>query len=136
MTLPLRLAALALIGALPGTVGAQGRPPLGEVRAITEGLIETAIAYEIDEVCEALDGRRLQGIALLWSLNSEARRLGYSQDEIRAFIDDDAEKDRLEAIARERLRGMGAVAGQAQTYCAVGRAEIARGSQIGRLLDE
>ena len=136
MTISPRLALLALICAAPGALAAQERPPLGEVKAITEGLIETAIAYEIDQVCEALDGRRLQGIALLWSLNSEARRLGYSQEEIRAFIDDDAEKDRLEAIARERLRGMGAVEGQAETYCDVGRAEIARASQIGRLLDE
>jgi hypothetical protein len=63
-------------------------------------------------------------------------RLGYSQREIQAFIEDDAEKDRLEVIARERLRGMGAVEGQPQTYCAVGLAEIAKDSQIGRLLDE
>lgn len=136
MTPSLRLAALALILALPGALDAQGRPPLGEVEAITEGLIETAIAYEIGEVCDAIDGRRLQGIALLWSLNNEARRLGYSQDEIRAFVDDEDEKDRLEAIARERLRGMGAVEGQPETYCAVGRAEIAGESRIGSLLDE
>jgi hypothetical protein len=136
MTLSPRLAMLALACAAPGALGAQARPPLGEVQAITEGLIQTAIAYEIDKVCEALEGRRLQGIALLWSLNGEARRLGYSQREIQAFIEDDAEKDRLEVIARERLRGMGAVEGQPQTYCAVGLAEIAKDSQIGRLLDE
>ena len=130
------LAAVALLSILPGTLVAQGRPPLAEVEAITEGLIETAIAYEIDQVCEALEGRRLQGIALLWSLHSEARRLGYPQDEIQDFVDDDEEKDRLEAVARERLRDLGAVEGEAETYCAVGRAEIAKDSQIGRLLDE
>ena len=136
MTRTLRSLALALLGALPAVAGAQDRPPLGQVEVITEGLINTAIAYEIDRKCEELDGRRLQGIAFLWSLESEARRLGYSRDEIRAFIDDDEEKDRLEAIARERLRGMGAVEGQWDTYCAVGREEIAKASPIGRLLND
>lgn len=128
------LALLGLLSSLPGGALAQGLPPLGEVEVVTEGLIQTAIAYEIDRVCDELDGRRLQGIAFLWSLHSEARRLGYSRQEIETFIDDDEEKDRLERIARQRLRDMGAVRGQPETYCAVGRTEIARGSQAGRLL--
>jgi hypothetical protein len=103
---------------------------------VTEGLIQTAIAYEISEVCEEIDGRRLAGIAFLWSLQSEARRLGYSREAIEAFVDDDVEKDRLEGIARERLRAMGAVDGEAETYCRVGRAEIAADSRIGQLLDD
>ena len=131
-----RFAALALVSALPEGAFAQGLPPLGEVDVVTEGLIQTAIAYEIDRVCDELDGRRLQGIAYLWSLHGQARRLGYSSDEIDAFIDDDAEKDRLEGIARERLSGMGAVEGDPATYCAIGRAEIASGSQVGRLLSD
>ena len=136
MTHPLRPLALALLATTPAIAGAQDRPPLGQVPVITEGLIDTAIAYELDRKCDELDGRRLQGIAFLWSLESEARRLGYSRDEIRDFIDNDEEKDRLEGIARERLRGMGAVEGEWDTYCAVGREEIAKGSQVGKLLDD
>ena len=136
MTRPLRPLALALLAALPAVASAQDRPPLGQVEVITEGLINTAIAYELDRKCDGLDGRRLQGIAFLWSLESEARQLGYSRDEIRAFIDDDEEKDRLEEIARERLRGMGAVEGDWATYCEVGRKEIAKRSPIGVLLDD
>lgn len=134
MTRP--LLALALLCGAPAALAAQDLPPLGQVPVITEGLINTAIAYELDRKCDELEGRRLQGIAFLWSLESEARRLGYSRQEIQAFIDDDEEKDRLEAIARERLRGMGAVEGQWDTYCAVGREEIAKDSQIGKLLDD
>ncbi|TNC73740.1 DUF5333 domain-containing protein [Rubellimicrobium roseum] len=130
------LRALALLCALPLTAAAQERPPLGQVESITEGLIDTAIAYEIGERCESLDGRRIQGLAYLLSLQAEARRLGYSPQEIDAFIDDDGEKDRLEAIARGRLRDMGAVEGEWDTYCAVGRAEMDRGSRIGRLLTD
>ncbi|EYD77800.1 hypothetical protein Rumeso_00527 [Rubellimicrobium mesophilum DSM 19309] len=106
------------------------------MEVITEGLIDTAIAYELDRKCDELEGRRLQGIAFLWSLAAQAQRLGYSREEIEAFIDDKDEKHRLEGIARERLRGMGAVEGEWDTYCAVGREEIAKGSQIGKLLDD
>ena len=136
MTHPLRPLALGLLAALPTVAAAQELPPLGQVEVITEGLINTAIAYELDRKCDELEGRRLQGIAFLWSLESEARQLGYSRQEIEDFIDDDEEKDRLEGIARERLRGMGAVEGQWDTYCAVGREEIAKASPIGRLLND
>lgn len=132
MTIVFRLLGLALLSV--GPVMAQDRPPLSEVGRITEGLIETAIAYEIGERCEPIDGRRLQGIAFLLSLNAHARSLGYSAQEIEAYIDNEEEKDRLEAIARQRLRDMGAVEGQPDTYCAVGREEIGRNSQIGKLL--
>ena len=136
MTHPLRPLALGALCLLPGALPAQELPPLSEVEVVTEGLIQTAIAYEIGEVCESIDGRKIAGIAFLWSLHSEARRLGYSREEIEAFVDDDAEKDRLEAIARERLAGMGAVEGSPDTYCEVGRAEIAAGTQVGRLLSD
>jgi hypothetical protein len=109
-------------------------PEIGQIEVISEGLINTAIAYEIDRVCDSLDGRRIEGINVLWSLKEHASELGYTDDEIRAFVDNDEEQDRLEAIARERLRNMGAVEGQPETYCTVGRTEMAAGSAIGRLL--
>ena len=109
-------------------------PPLGQVPAVTEGLIAAAIAYEIGEVCGPVDARLLRGLSYLGDLKAEARRLGYTADQIDAFTDDDAERDRLEGIARERLAAMGAVEGRPDTYCDVGRAEIAAGSVVGRLL--
>ncbi len=109
---------------------------IAEVPEITEGLIATAIAYEIGRVCGPVDGRRLQGLAFLLSLQSRARSLGFSQEEIDAYVEDEAEKARLEGIARERLTALGAVEGDEESFCAVGRAEMARGSQVGRLLSE
>lgn len=126
---------LALAALLPGAAAAQATP-LGEVPEIAEGLIATAIAYEIGRVCGPVDARRLQGIAFLLSLQARARSLGYSQEEIDAFVDDDAEKDRLEGVARGRLAALGAVEGDEGSHCAVGRAEIAKGSQVGRLLSD
>ncbi|MBP1805881.1 DUF5333 domain-containing protein [Rubellimicrobium aerolatum] len=132
-----RIAALAAWAwAWAGGAAGQERPPLGEVPSITEGLIDTAIAYEIGRRCDTLDGRRLQGIAFLLSLRAEARRLGYSAEEIDAFVSEGPEKERLEGIARERLRALGAVEGEWETYCTVGRAQVAEGTRIGGLLTD
>jgi hypothetical protein len=121
-----------------GFVGFAGataaNPPLSDVSVITEGLINAAIAYEVDQQCESLEGFMVAGVNFLWSLKGHASDLGYSDDEIKAYIDNDSEKDRLEVIARQRLRDMGAVEGEWETYCTVGRSEMAAGSQIGRLL--
>lgn len=101
---------------------------------VTEGLINVAIAYEIGERCDSLDARRLAGINYLFALKTEAERLGYTEAEIDAFVDSDAEQDALEAIARGRLRDLGAVEGQWETYCTVGQAQIAQNTVAGQLL--
>ena len=124
-----RLAALLCLIAAPASAA------LKDERTISEGLIVIGIAYEISEVCPDIDARRLRGLNALLSLRSRARGLGYSNAEIEAYIDDDAEKDRLEAIARDRLARLGARRGDVAAHCAVGRSEVARGSAIGALLN-
>lgn len=109
-------------------------PEIGQIEMISEGLINTAIAYEIDRVCDSIEPRTIEGINFLWSLKEHASELGYTDAEIRSFVDNEEEKARLEAIARQRLRDMGAVEGQPETYCEVGRAEMAGRTEIGRFL--
>ena len=125
---PLAAALLAL--AAP----AHARPSLEEVAVVRDGLITAAIAYEIGRRCDGIEARTLRGLAFLEGLKGEARRLGYSNAEISAFIEDEAAKDRLETAARALLRDKGAVSGDWASYCAVGRSEIAAGTAIGRLL--
>ena len=115
-----------------GSLSAQ--TALKDVERIREGIIATGIAYEISEQCSSISPRYLRGIGFLNSLKSHARDLGYSEAQIESYIDDSKEKKRLEAIARERLEALGAVAGSQTSYCAVGRAQIEAGSDIGRLL--
>jgi len=76
----------------------------------------------------------LRGLNYLNQLRSHARGLGYSNAQIDDFRKDKAEKDRLEAIARQRLANMGATPGDVASHCAVGRSEIAKESTIGYLL--
>lgn len=123
--------AVSLI-AISGHAAAQDK--LSDVGYVTEGLIAVGMAYELSEVCDDLDARTLRGLSYLNQLRSHARGLGFSNDEIKAYTDNKAEQDRLEAIARSRLAAMGAKPGDAASHCSVGKAEIAKGSTIGYLL--
>ena len=108
--------------------------PLKDVDYVREGIIDVGIAYELSERCESLNARLFAGLGFLNSLKNHARGLGYSNAEIDAYVNDEAEKDRLEAIARERLVAMGAIPGDAASHCAVGRAQIAANTRVGSLL--
>ncbi|MGB3407368.1 MAG: DUF5333 domain-containing protein [Jannaschia sp.] len=121
------LAALAVL-ATPAVANLEQEP------RITEGLIAVGMAHEIADVCPRLEGRTFRGLQYLLSLKSAAGRMGYSTQEINRFIDDDAAKDRLEAIARARLAAKGARRGDVEAHCRVGEAERAANSQIGLLL--
>ncbi|GIT92918.1 hypothetical protein JANAI62_33760 [Jannaschia pagri] len=124
-----------LVACLLPAFASAAQAGLEDEARITEGLIAVGIAYEISEVCPRLDGRTLRGLQYLLALKSAARDLGYSAAEIEAFIDDDAAKDRLEAVARRRLAQKGARRGDVEAHCRVGEAELAADSQIGRLLE-
>jgi hypothetical protein len=133
MKTPMIITAVAMATVMfAGNLSAQ--TALANEAEITEGLIAAGQAYEISEKCGAISARSIRGAFFLNGLRIRATELGYSNSQIETYIDDRAEQRRLEGIARTRLFGKGAVAGQEQTYCAVGRAEIAAGSQIGRLL--
>ncbi len=109
-------------------------PPLKDQTYISEGLINTAIAYEISRKCDTIEPRMLDGYNFLLSLREYARQLGYPEEEIEAYMDDKVEKERLIQIAWGRFADMGGVKGDYATYCAVGEAEMAAQTQIGKLL--
>ena len=113
---------------------ALARPALRDVAEVRDGIVAVGIAYEISEKCATIRPRILRGIGYLNGLKSRALELGYSEEEIDAFVNDAGEKARLEAMARARLVELGARAGDPESYCALGRAEIARDSAVGRLL--
>lgn len=118
--------------AAPAQSLAQSSP--ADVESVTEGLIAAGMAIELGDVCGDVSVRMLRGLSFLNGLKNELEDAGFSDAEIDAYIDDDAEKDRLEAIARERLVALGAVPGDAASHCAVARDQIARSTQVGRLL--
>ncbi|KQB98354.1 hypothetical protein AL073_05645 [Loktanella sp. 1ANDIMAR09] len=113
---------------------ASAQTALKDVAHVRDGIIAVGMAYEISEQCDSIRARLFRGYSYLQSLRSHASGLGFSDDEIDAYINDDAEKDRLEGIARAQLVALGAVADDSESYCAVGRAQIAANTRVGWLL--
>ncbi|MGJ8622259.1 MAG: DUF5333 domain-containing protein [Yoonia sp.] len=133
MKIPLMMAVILLASTL-GAGAASAKPPLKDVAHVRDGIIHVGMAYEISEKCGDIRARLFRGIGFLQSLRGHAAQLGYSSDEIDAYINNAAEKDRLEAIARARLAALGVIDGREATYCAVGRAQIAANTRVGWLL--
>ena len=101
---------------------------------INEGLIAISMADRIRTSCPEISARFIEAFIFLKSLESKALALGYDGSEIKAFINDADEKDRVLGLAHARLATIGALPDQPATYCTVGLAEIQTGSAIGKLL--
>lgn len=133
-TLKTTLAALTFGAVLAAPMATPVAANPAQVERVTEGLIAAGMAIELDDNCGAVDVRLLRGLNFLQGLKSHLSDLGYSNAEIDAYIDNDAEKDRLEAIARQRLSDLGVRVGETETYCIVARGQIAQDTAVGRLL--
>ena len=125
---PLTLAALLL--AAP----AFAQEPINKEAHINKTLLQGFIGDQIADNCPTIEARTLRALGELNKLKNYALDKGYSTAEIRAFVTDKAEKARGRAEASTWLKTKGAVPGKPEAYCAVGEAEIARGSLIGYLL--
>jgi hypothetical protein len=107
--------AAIVIAGLAGAASA--KPALKDVAAVREGIIATGMAYEITQKCSSISPRYFRAIGYLNTLKSHATSLGYTDSEIDAYTDDKTEENRLKGIARSRLADLGAVEGDAASFC-------------------
>ena len=118
-------------------LSALAAPAFADLRSeadIRERILVVGEAEALVKGCDAVKERRAVGIQYLIATARMALAKGYSRAEIEAYVEDDAEKERLRAIARERVAAKGAVKGDEASHCRLARAEIASGSAVGRLL--
>ena len=101
---------------------------------ITEGLIAISMADTVRNECVTISAQWIPAMLYLNSLKQHAIELGYTASEIKAFIKDENEKERLLEVARTRFEKLGAITDVPSSYCAIGMAEIETGSTIGKLL--
>lgn len=128
-----RIAALLAV-MLAAPAMAAGKPALRDLPQIDDRMLWVAIAIEISDRCATIDPRTMRGLNYLWNIRSEAQKLGYSNDEIKAYVDSDAEKDRMRARGEDYVRAQGLNPDNDADLCKLGQAEIAKGSQIGAFL--
>lgn len=113
---------------------ALAKPSLREVEQVENGLFSIVVADKIRRECTSISARFLRARSELRRLYEFARTQGYSEEEIEAYVNADSEKKRMEAKRDAYLRTRGVVKSNSETYCAAGRAEIQKSSQIGTLL--
>ncbi|UWP87959.1 DUF5333 domain-containing protein [Aliiroseovarius crassostreae] len=99
-------------------------------------LLWAALAHLIDENCDTLSLRKFRLFNKAMALQAYAHSLGYSIRETVAYVDSKEEQERFRAIAEPMLADMGARKGDEESYCAVGRAEMDKGTFTGKLLSE
>ena len=107
---------------------------LAQEAALNEGLVAISMANVIRKTCPGISARMLKAWFYIKTLETEAQSLGYSAQEVTAFVKDPMEKKRVLSIAQERLADHGVIPEQPATYCTLGLAEIEAGSAIGKLL--
>ncbi len=132
--IPTAVLALSLVLPVAGMAQAANLPPLSENTYINERLVAAKIGDIIRKACPSIEARRLYAIGQALKLKDYALRQGYSSDEIDAFVSSKTEKQRVRATAEAWLAANGAVEGDPESYCVLGREEIARGTITGTLL--
>ncbi len=122
------------LGAVLASGTAMAKPSLRDVAGIEDGLFAVSVADKIRRECDTISGRFIKARSVLLGLYETAREQGYSDDEIDAYVNAKSEKNRMRAKRDKYLAGQGVVKSDPTTYCAAGRAEIRKSSQIGALL--
>ena len=123
---------ISLLIAVPAL--SQAKPSLRDVPEIEDALFSVAIADEVRDYCGDISGRVLRAINVLQRAKNRANSLGYTDDEIRAYVKSKAEKARMRAKGEKFLARNGVHYDKPETFCAFGRAEIEKNSAIGALL--
>ena len=127
-TATLTLAALAL--AAP--VWAQ--EPLATEKHINDSLRAGRIGDVIRKTCPTINARMFVVWREIEALKQYALNKGYQRADVEAFLKNPQQKNRIKAEADAYLKKAGAKPGDAESYCQVGRNEIAKKSLVGSLL--
>jgi len=127
--------ALALmLVASAATAQASAEIGLSKEKDINAGLLVIAVADKIRRECSDISARLFDARSYLVSLKQKAAEKGYSDAEIDAYINNDAEKAKMRERRNAYFQAHGASNREPASLCALGRAEIQKQSQIGLLL--
>jgi hypothetical protein len=113
---------------------AQAKPPLSDVPRIDDALMKIAIADDIRKRCDGIGARMVRAYLRINGLKSEAKAMGYTDDEIEDYVISDAQKARMRRKALDWLAERGVDGTDTDALCRFGIAQIDAGSEIGRLL--
>ena len=123
-------AAVSFMFALPS----DAKAGMAQEADINNGLLTAAIAEKIQRECRTIGGRLWKGRSFLNALKDMATARGYSDTEIENYINDDVEKAKMRERRNAYFKSKGASNLDPESLCLLGHDEIAKNSQMGRLL--
>jgi hypothetical protein len=101
---------------------------------VTRQLVAAQVGDIIRTICPTISARVFVVVSEIWALERHAKAAGHTDADIRAFLDSPSEKQRIKTLALDYLRKAGAKTGDVESYCKVGRDEIANQTVTGSLL--
>ena len=131
---PLRSALLALGCVAALAVPAAALEPLSSEKYINDRLIAARIADRIRRECPTINGRLIYAYGQARALERYALDKGYTKAQVDAFLDSKSDKQRIYGVAEDYMARNGVVKGNAESFCQLGRQEIANRTVTGSLL--
>ncbi|MEM6741175.1 MAG: DUF5333 domain-containing protein [Pseudomonadota bacterium] len=120
--------------ALAVSSAAEAKPHLRDNIPINNQLFAAAVGDQIRRNCPSISAR----VGLVWrkarALERYALEQGYTDDEIEDYLESKPDIRAMEARRDAYLAENGVRRGDAESYCALGQAEISANSPIGELL--
>ncbi len=129
---PAVLVAAVMAASVPAS--AQALVPLKDEAHINEQLVAASAGDQLRQNCPSLSARVLVVLGKLAELENYARAQGYTKQDVDVFLRDKVQKARIKDTAKAYLEKAGVVRGNVESYCEVGRQEIAKGTLVGSLL--
>lgn len=99
----MRLLTAILIAALSFGGAASAKQPLREVASIDDALMYVAIADAIRKSCDTINARLIRAYSELNRLKALARDMGYTEEEVEAYVTSKAEKARMKGASPKGL---------------------------------
>jgi hypothetical protein len=130
----MRLLIAVLMMPLMTATMAWAKPPLREVPQIDNGVMAVAIADAIRKSCDDINPRLIRAYTMLNALKSAARDLGYTDEEVEAYVTSRDEKARMRAKAEGFLQENGVRPDDIPALCRFGKLQIQSQTEIGKLL--
>jgi hypothetical protein len=130
----MRLLTALLIASLSFSGAAFAKLALRDVAEIDDALMHVAIADAIRKSCNDINARLIRAYSELTRLKSLARDLGYSEDEVEAYVTSKAEKARMKVKAEQYLQANGVRLDDIPALCRFGQEQIQAQTVIGQLL--
>ncbi|WP_282602961.1 DUF5333 domain-containing protein [Paracoccus sp. PARArs4] len=113
---------------------ALAQEPLSQEAYVNDRLKQARVADLVRRGCGSIDARLIRAFNEARKLKRYALDKGYTEEQIEAFLDSDADRDRIYRDADRYMRENGVENGNEESFCRLGRNEIARQTVAGSLL--